>query len=329
MKTNTEAIHFLHALVSNVDSGILSFDIEGYVTLVNKKALEYLNIPGDVGDVIDKAVLDIINLEELYVLVNKCLTKSRKNFHLSNVLHDDRYLILDGKKLLDGMLLSITNITVDVLAKDRATQSLLLGQETERKRLAKEIHDGVGPNMSTLKLQIDSIKRKLKDNDAISALDKVNEAISEIATDIRQISHDLMPSSLIDFGVVTALSNFSNRITETGAVEVVYTSNIEDGYLTKEHELNIFRIVQELVNNALKYSKCGTIEISLQELDNKLIIAVVDDGEGMETGTRENGIGLHNINSRVDSLQGTISIDSEKGNGVSAIIELPLKSNKR
>ncbi|MDF1698390.1 MAG: histidine kinase [Saprospiraceae bacterium] len=329
MKTNTEAIHFLHALVSNVDSGIVSFNIEGYITLINKKALEYLNIYGDVGDVIDKAVLDIINIEELHKLIYNCLTKSRKNFHLSNVLHDDRYLILDGKKLLDGMLLSITDITADVLAKDRATQSLLLGQETERKRLAKEIHDGVGPNMSTLKLQIDSIKRKLNDNDAISALDKVNEAISEIATDIRQISHDLMPSSLIDFGVVTALSNFSNRITETGEVQVVYNSNIEDGYLTKEHELNIFRIVQELVNNALKYSKCGTIEISLQEVENKLIIAVIDDGDGMEADTSKSGIGLHNINSRVDSLQGTISIDSEKGNGVSAIIELPIKSNEK
>jgi signal transduction histidine kinase len=182
--------------------------------------------------------------------------------------------------------------------------------------------------MSTLKLQIDSIKRKLKDDDAIAALDKVNDAISEIATDIRQISHDLMPNSLMDFGVVTALSNFSNRITETGEVKVLYKSNIEDGYLTKEHELNIFRIVQELVNNALKYSKCVNIEISLQKIDNKLVLAVIDDGEGMETGKSENGIGLHNINSRVDSLQGTISIDSQKGSGVSAIIELPIKSNK-
>ena len=153
----------------------------------------------------------------------------------------------------------------------------------------------------------------------------MNEAISEIASDIRQISHDLMPNSLIDFGIVTALSNFSNRITQTGEVEVVYKSNIEDGYLTKEHELNIFRIVQELVNNALKYSKCGIIKITLQEVENRLIIAVVDDGEGMESGKSEQGIGLHNINSRVDSLHGTISIDSEKGSGVSAIIELPLK----
>jgi len=327
MKTNTEAIHFLHALVSNVDTGILSFDIEGYITLVNKKALEYLNIPGDVGDVLDKPILDLININELHRIIDKCLTVSRSNFHLNNILHDDRYLILDGKKLLDGMLLSITDITTDVLAKDRATQSLLLGQETERKRLAREIHDGVGPNMSTLKLQIDAVKRKLKNEDAIIALEKVNTAISEIATDIRQISHDLMPSSLIDFGIVTALSNFSNRITETGEVDVIYKSNIEDGYLTKEHELNIFRIVQELVNNALKYSKCGTIEISLEEALDKLIIAVKDDGNGMTSNKVDAGIGLHNVNSRVDSLQGTISIDSKEGNGVSAIIELPIKSN--
>ncbi len=328
MKTNTEAIHFLHALVSNVDSGILSFDIEGYITLVNRKALEYLNIPSDVEDVLDTNILDIINIDELHETIEKCLTVSRKKFHIRNILHDNRYLIIDGKKLLDGMILSITDITADVLAKDRATQTLLLGQEIERRRLAKEIHDGVGPNMSTLKLQIDAVKRKLKDEDAINALEKVNTAISEIATDIRQISHDLMPNSLIDFGIVTALSNFSNRITETGEVVVVYESNIEDGYLTKEHDLNIFRIVQELVNNALKYSNCTTIEISLKELDGKLIIVVKDDGNGMASNISDKGIGLNNVNSRVDSLQGTISIDSEKGKGVSVIIELPIKSNQ-
>lgn len=328
MKTNTEAIQFLHALVSNLNSGIISFDLEGNITMINNKALEYLNLSGKVNEVLDAKVLDIVNIDELYFLIKKCLTKTRKDFHLGNIQFNERYLIIDGKKLLDGMLLSITDITSDVLAKDKATQSLLLGQETERRRLAKEIHDGIGPNMSTLKLQIDAVKRRIKNEDAIADLQKINEAISEIATDIRQISHDLMPSSLIDFGVITALSNFSNRITDTGNIEVVYSSNITDGYLTKEHELNIFRIVQELVNNALKYSKCKTIEISIQEIESKLIIAVIDDGEGIDPTQTVKGIGLDNINSRVETLQGSITIDSKEGVGVSAIIELPLKSKE-
>ena len=223
------------------------------------------------------------------------------------------------------MLLTFTDITSDVLAKDKATQSLLLGQEAERRRLSKEIHDGIGPNMSTLKLQIDAVKRKLKDENAITELEKINDAISEIATDIRQISHDLMPSSLIDFGVVTALSNFTNKINETEELEVLYSSNIEDGYLTKEHELNIYRIVQELVNNALKYSKCSRIEISLQKVEKILVVAVIDDGIGIDPNTKEKGIGLNNVISRVDTLQGVFSIDSIDGKGVSAILELPLK----
>jgi len=328
MKTNTEAIQFLQTLVSNVESGILTFDVDGYVTLINTKALEYLNIPGSVSKNLDKPILDLIQIEELHTIVKKCLTKSRKNFHLGNLLHNERHLIIDGKKLLEGMLLSITDITEDVLAKDKATQSLLLGQEIERRRLAKEIHDGIGPNMSTLKLRIDAVKRKLNDNQLITDLENINDQISEIASDIRHISHDLMPSSLVDFGVVTALSNFTNRISDTGEVKVIYTSNISDGYLTKEHELNIYRIVQELVNNALKYSQCAQIEISLQEVDHKLIIAVADDGVGMSVDKDAAGIGLNNINSRVDSLQGTISIDSAEGKGVSAIIELPLKAKE-
>ena len=328
MKTNTEAIQFLQALVSNVGSGILTFDMEGIISMVNIKALEYLDIQESVNTILDRPILELIQIDELFEHVDKCLNKSRKDFHISNVFHNERHLIIDGKKLLDGMLLNITDITSDVLAKDKATQSLLLGQEQERRRLAKEIHDGIGPNMSTLKLYIDAVKRKLKDETIIAELDKINNEISEIAADIRQISHDLMPSSLIDFGVVTALTNFTNKVSDTGHIKVMYSSNIEDGYLIKEHELNIYRIVQELVNNALKYSKCDKIEISLNKVDEKLIVHVLDNGKGIDPHKKEKGIGLENINSRVDSLQGSITIDSEEGKGVSALIELPLKAKE-
>lgn len=324
MKTNTEAILFLNALVTNIDSGILSFDMEGYITLVNGKALDLLNIDRPIQEVIDTEVLASINIEELADHVKKCLKKSRRAFHISNIYFNERYLIVDGKKLLDGMLLSITDVTTDVLAKDRATQSLLLGQETERRRLSKEIHDGVGPNMSTLKLQLDAIKRKLTDETNKIAIDRITSSISEIAQDIRQISHDLMPSSLIDFGVVTALSNFSNKISSSGDIEVEYQSNFGDKELPQEYELNIYRIVQELVNNAIKYSQCKSIQINLTQEDDLIKVFVQDDGIGMTKDASLDGIGLNNISSRVESLQGNLEIDSQPGGGVTAHIELPL-----
>lgn len=324
MKTNPEVIQFLNALMSNMDIGIISYNNEGLITLINNKAIEYLGITASNKDLVDTEILMHFDIPDLHDNIELGISKSRKNFHLSNVFYNERYLLIDGKKLLGGMLLTITDITESVLAKDDATQSLLLGQEMERRRLAKEIHDGVGPNMSTLKLQIDSIIRKATSEEIISSLEEINISISEIATEIRQISHDLMPSSLIDFGVVTALSNFSKRISASSDLEVHYQSNIIDGQLSKEHELNIYRIVQELINNALKYSKCKSIEISLRQDNDEINILVEDDGIGMDTTLHSEGVGLNNIITRVESLQGEIDIDSQIGSGVSVYIALPI-----
>jgi signal transduction histidine kinase len=324
MKTNTEAIEFMNALVSKMDSGVISFDMEGYITLINVKAIQFLNLHGDVNEIVDTEILPHIEINDLASLIKICLTKSRKDFHLTNILFNEKYLIIDGRKLLDGMLLSITDTTENVKSKDEATQSLLLGQEMERRRLAKEIHDGVGPNMSTLKLQIDAIKKKAGDDLIIKGLQDINESISSIAADIRQISHDLMPSSLIDFGVVTALSNFSKKISDSSDIKVHFQSNFEDKKLSKEHELNIFRIVQELVNNALKYSQSNNIEISLRLEGSIANIQIQDDGIGMDVNANRSGIGLYNIRTRVESLHGEFDLESQKGAGVTAHINLPL-----
>lgn len=325
MKTNTEARYFLDALVTSIGTGVLSFDMEGFVTLANSRALEYLNITAKVNEVIDRDILSLLSNTKLKTKVNHCLTKSRKEFQL-NIHVEDKYLIVVGKKLLDGMLLSITDATANVLAKNKSTQLLLLGQETERSRLAKEIHDGVGPSMSTLKLQLDAVKKKMLNPDNQKAVEKIAESISEIAQDIRQISHDLMPRSLIDFGIVTALSNFSNKISDTEAIEVQYHSNMTDKSLPQGYELNIFRIVQELVNNSLKYSKCTLIKINLTSQDDFIKLLVKDDGIGMDKEVRKDGMGLHNVQARVLLLQGHMEIETQvrAGSGVSIHVEIPM-----
>lgn len=313
----------MNALVSNMDIGVISVDKEGFITLVNGKAMECLDLNGGVKELIGTEVLFHLHDTDLYAKFKECIENGRCNFQLESLLVNDRYLNINGRKLLDGMLLSIVDVTSNVMAKDQATQYLLLGQETERRRLAKEIHDGVGPNMSTIKLQIDAVKRKAQSKTVIVGLEEINEAISSIATDIRQISHDLMPSSLIDFGVVTALSNFAKKISESSDIEVHYQCNFKDGELSKAYKLNIFRIVQELVNNALKYSNCKNIEISLRMDKEGINLLVQDDGVGMELDKEVNGVGLSNVRSRIESLHGEFELDSIVGRGVSVHISLP------
>jgi signal transduction histidine kinase len=325
MTSQTELIQFLKALVSKIQIGIITFDIEGYITMINQQAICFLHLEGKVSDYIDVPILDCIRIDLLNNKIATCLSTSRQDFHISNFTVADKYFFVDGVKLLDGMLITISNVTDTFVSKGRATQSLLVGIESERRRLAKDIHDGVGPNMSTLKLQIDAVKRKLTDDFAIQGLNRINTSISEIASDIRQISHDLMPSSLIDYGVITALNNYANRINETDNVNINYQPSISDKYLSREHELNIYRIIQELVNNALKYAACTNIDILIKEEEGKIIIKVEDDGKGMIMDEPHyTGNGLYNIQTRVESFQGKFEIISQLGQGVSAIIELPI-----
>jgi len=324
METNSQANLFLNALVSNMDIGVISYDTEGYITLINEKATEFFGIEEKTSKLINSKVVNLFDIPVLKKKVLYGINKTRKEFHLADVMYNDRHLIIDGKKLLDGMFLSITDITENVLAKDEATQSLLLGQEMERRRLAKEIHDGVGPNMSAIKLQVDAIKRKATSEIIVAGLEDINESISSIATDIRQISHDLMPSSLIDYGVITALSNFAKKISNSSEIDVHFQSNISDSKFNKEYDLNIYRIVQELVNNAIKHSECDNIEISIRQEKESIDILVQDDGKGMEETDYEEGIGLYNIQTRVESLQGTFYIDSPINIGVTVHISLPI-----
>lgn len=324
MTTNTEAILFMNALIANMDIGVITYDMKGYITLINGKAISMLGLEGRPSMYIDKELMPLVGIPSLADHIKKCLTKSRRNFHLNDVQHLDRFLNIDGKKLLDGMVLSMHDITENVLAKDEATQSLLLGQEMERRRLAKEIHDGVGPNMSTLKLQIDAVKKKTQSNSVMEGLEHISAAISSIATDIRQISHDLMPSSLIDFGVVTALSNFAKKITNSSEIEVDFQANVKDIELSKEYSLNIYRIIQELVNNAIKHAQCSQIDISLRKDDHTINILVQDDGIGIDDSSETDGIGISNICTRVQSLHGDIEIDSSLGNGVTVHVTMPL-----
>ncbi|MFT6021889.1 MAG: two-component system NarL family sensor kinase, partial [Saprospiraceae bacterium] len=204
------------------------------------------------------------------------------------------------------------------------------GQEQERHRLAQEIHDGIGPMMSTIRLNLDAVKRDLGDipEKTLNKVNAMGDLIQNIATDIRQISHDLMPSALIDFGITEALNSLSQKINQSEMLTVNFYHIGIKKRLERRVEVNLYRIVQELLNNAIKYAKAKTINIQLVQRDNMIVLTVEDDGIGFDQNKidefLENGIGLRNINTRVTSLNGLFSIDTQKGKGVMSTIEIPV-----
>ena len=207
------------------------------------------------------------------------------------------------------------------LEKDRqliAVDSLLKGQEEERSRLAKDLHDGLGGLLSGVKFSLSNMKDNLivtPDNMAVfeRSLDMLDTSIKEL----RRVAHNMMPEMLTKFGLDEALKEYCNTINATKLLEVKYQSLGMETRLDSSTEIIVYRIVQELLNNIFKHAMAPQAFIQLIRENDRLSIVVEDDGKGFDTAILEKskGAGWANIRSRVEYLKGRLDIHSEPGKG--------------
>ncbi|MBU3820618.1 hypothetical protein KO566_00985 [Flavobacteriaceae bacterium XHP0103] len=204
------------------------------------------------------------------------------------------------------------------------TKRLLVdGLEKERKRLSRELHDGIGPLLTSLKFYIENrIESKEQRTEMIKIVD------STIA-EIRLMSNALMPTTIDDFGVGAALTNFVDSIKKLSDISIEFEdlSNKANSKLTKTQEINIFRIGQELINNALKHANAKNIRMTLSEFDDFVSFFYFDDGKGFDINTVKLGSGIINIKERVEICNGEIDIKSKNGH-TTFEIELPINNEQ-
>ena len=207
-----------------------------------------------------------------------------------------------------------------------ATEAVLKGEEQERTRLAKDLHDGLGGMLSGLKYSFNSIKNNVMFSQAHTktferSMDMLDNSINEM----RRVAHNMMPEALVKFGLDIALKDFSNDMNQTGAINVNYLSlGMEKVSIKQTTAITIYRIVQELINNIIKHSDAKNAIIQLSKNGEKLSVTVEDDGNGFDITllNTAKGIGWTNIQSRVDFLNGTLNIQSTQSKGTSVFIEL-------
>ncbi len=209
-----------------------------------------------------------------------------------------------------------------------ATESVLQGQEQERQRLAKDLHDGLGGILSSTKYSFSNMKNNLiiTQEDAL-AFERSMGMLDKSISELRRVAHNMMPESLLKFGLDTALQDFCTNIRQSGAVQLVYQSfDIKDDTIPQNKASIIYRVVQELVNNILKHAKATNALVQLIRKENTLSITVEDDGKGFNTSLllHSDGIGYNNLKSRVAYLNGTMDIQASEGNGTSVSIEIQL-----
>ena len=207
------------------------------------------------------------------------------------------------------------------LEKDKqliAVDSMLKGQEEERSRLAKDLHDGLGGLLSGVKFSLSNMKDNLimtGDNMVVfeRSLDMLDTSIKEL----RRVAHNMMPEILTKFGLDEALKEYCNTVNATNLLAVKYQSLGMEARLDKATEIIIYRIVQELLNNILKHASASEAFIQLIRQNERLNIVVEDNGKGFDTALLESskGAGWVEYRSRIEYLKGQIDIHSEPGKG--------------
>ncbi len=213
--------------------------------------------------------------------------------------------------------------------KDLRSIAIIDAEEKERTRIAKDLHDGIGQQLSAAKLAInalDNLTDEEKRNEKIGVLSNM---LDESIKDVRAVSHSMMPSALYKLGLSSAIREFVQKISATGAIKADLEIVGLDDSLNKTTEIILYRVIQELVNNTIKHAQAKKVMIQMIKHDNDMLnIIVEDDGIGFNTKDTNNveGIGLKNIQSRIEYINGDVVFDSTSGKGTTVIIDVPLKS---
>lgn len=220
----------------------------------------------------------------------------------------------------------VQNLKITELEKDKqllAIDAMLKGQEEERGRIAKDLHDGLGGLLSGTKLSFTNMKENLiLTPENATQFDKSLKMLDTTISDLRKVAHNLMPEALVKFGLNDALRDFCNSIQSSSSIIVEYQKMGIDRKIDNTAETFIYRIIQELVNNAVKHASAKEIMVQLTVEKAKILITVEDDGKGYDKNQTKKGDGLDNIAFRVNYLKGKIDTETSPNNGTSVNIEL-------
>jgi signal transduction histidine kinase len=210
-------------------------------------------------------------------------------------------------------------------------RSMINGEEQERKRIAQELHDGLGTLLATVKLQFNAVQNELPEIDANRSYQKADNLLDEACTEVRQISYNLMPAILQQYGLEFALQDLCEGISRSGRLEISFIPYGLDYPFDDPTAVSIYRIVQELVKNTLRHAEAKELIVQLSIEDAQLSMIIEDNGKGFYVAEKlqNPGIGLQSIQSRLTLLNGRMEVESNPDLGTTFTIDIPLTPNKR
>jgi len=210
---------------------------------------------------------------------------------------------------------------IDALRKlneSKVLSAIIRTEEKARQEFSEELHDGIGPLLSSVKMSVSAIVKSKIDASNLEIIEHAEQNIDEAITTVKEISNNLSPHILKNFGLHKAILTFTERLVTRENFDVHFNSNIEEKRFEYNTEIILYRIICELIANTIKHASATKIDINLSHRRNELELIYSDNGKGFNVETSENissGMGLSNIRSRIKSLNGNIDIFSRPEEG--------------
>jgi PAS domain S-box-containing protein len=327
-------LHKLSTAIEQSSSAVVITDIHGDIEYVNPyfeklTGYEYKEVLGKNPRILKSGKTDPKIYEELWVSISS--GKIWKGEFINKRKNDELYIenaVITPVKDKNARIVNYVAITQDITRQKeidrKILQTIISTEEKERSRFAQDIHDDLGPLLSTAKLYIKSVETAKDQKSRQIAIDKSLEAIDESLLSIKEIAYDLSPHILRNFGLISGINSLINKINETGEINIVFNSEIE-GRFDENVESSTFRVISELINNTIKHAKADRINIDMIQDDNGLILTYTDNGIGFNLEkalAKRMSSGLSNIINRIKSLGGEIFFFENGGTKVIIIIHL-------
>lgn len=284
--------------------------------LKRQNELNTIKIAKQKGDIINQKLLLVVSFLMVVVIAVFAITYRQK---------------LKTQKLITRQEKEINQQKSTELLRNQEVHylnSMMVLQEKERSRIAADLHDGLGNFLATVRLYFDTLRPKINalTKEEQEQFDKASLLLVKASDETRKIAHDMSNGNLMQFGLVKAIEDVASIINSTKAIEVSVNSFDMEISLDQQLEVQLFKTIQELLNNVLKHAKAEKVTIQIVRHEDMLNVIVEDDGVGFSPPKIEKGLGFRSIEERVEEWNGEFMIDSREGVGTTVIVNIPIEA---
>lgn len=320
----------LSRVIEQAEDHIIITDVDGIIEYVNPRTLNFL---GYTENEMYGKILSILKPNDRPKFVYNQMWETIKNGKtykgdFTNVKKNgEKYYkeaIIVPLRNSENVITHFASIGRDVTENLKNEQKMTSLIESEKERISKDLHDGLGQTLTAIRFSVGSIIKSAIPKQK-EALEDIKQLIDQSTKEVREVSYNLMPSVLGDYGLKAAIKKLISYVSQNATIKILFSYDSKLKRLNKEIEIGVYRIIQESLNNIQKYAQCSQIKITIEIKEKNMYLAIIDNGVGFDTQKFVAGQGIHNMKNRTKLLEGYFSIKSIKKKGTSVAVIIPIR----